>query len=509
MNKSPDMTLSDWLKDSDDNLIAFSELVSFRKSNREIAKLLNTSETSIRRSIQKYDLLAQDMKSDLLSTSEAAEYLGITIKAIRKRVERDTLASTKLHGRRFFRREDLVSDTEDTERPVVDYSPRFKAQASITIKGDTASGTTPPIEGPPSESLNNPDEMMRLRGLDPEEWVIDTLTINEWEGSSAKSSSNGGEIVTFHQCKFTCKRKISTQPLIIAPRSDGWRAPQKASLDHEGSVMWVVLGDQQAPFQDPGLHKCTLQFLSVHQPREMISLGDSYDFPDISRHPLDPINNAKVNECLQSGYDMFRGYVDASPNTRIRKLLGNHDERFDQYLINKNSTALLGVSRPATDTEPAQPVLDLSHVGRLDELGVEVVRPNGGYQLGQIRISDKLAVRHGWIAKKGAGASALATLDHLGHSVIVGHTHRQSVVHQTKHEISHAIQTRVGVEAGCMCRVSQAVDSDGRVWPSYSSAPDWTQGFCTVEVWPDGTFHVDLATFANNALLWRGERYTV
>lgn len=383
-------------------------------------------------------------------------------------------------------------------------------QPFLKISGDKAEGVTDPIEGDIASSiaLNHPDQIIQSRGLDPDDWVIDTILFNEWQGLSSVQGPHGGEIVTYHQVKFTCKRKVSTEPLIIAPRTDGWIAPKKAKVDHSRSVRYVVVGDQQAPFFDRGLHSCFLQWLNHHQPDYGISLGDSYDLPDISRHPFDPINNATVNECLQTGYDMYRAYVEASPSTRWQKLLGNHDERFDQFLLSRAGGALVGVARPATPEEPAQPVLDLAHVGRLDELGIEIVRPNGGYQLGQIKISDKLSVRHGWIAKKGAGASALGTLEHLGHSVLVGHTHRQGMVHQTKHEIDHQIRTLVGVEIGCMCRVSQEVDEQGRVWPSYTAAPDWNQGFATVEVWPDGAFKVDLATFVNGSLLYRGERYT-
>jgi hypothetical protein len=83
--------------------------------------------------------------------------------------------------------------------------------------------------------------------------------------------------------------------------------------------------------------------------------------------------------------------------------------------------------------------------------------------------------------------------------VIVGHTHHQRINHQTSWGIDRKPKVLLGVEAGCMCRV------DGGL--GYSVNADWQQGFCTVNVWKDGTFKVDLATFFDGALYWRDRRW--
>lgn len=377
-------------------------------------------------------------------------------------------------------------------------------RAGIKINGDDATATTEVRQGPPV--LDDPDKMLRDRGLDPEDWYIDAITVNEWDGPKA-----GGNVVTYYQAKFTAKRKRPVDLQILAPRSDGWKAPKRAKQSSSSPTLTVVVGDQQAPFHDPDLHSAFCRWLEINQPDQGISLGDSVDFPDISRHQLDPENTASVNECLQSGYNLFRDYVDTSPDTWWRKLYGNHDERIRNLLLDRpKNQALYGLKRPDTPEEKGEEVLELSHLMRLDELGIDLVLPHGHYDLGQINLSEKLAVRHGWLARKGSGTSALATLEHLGYSVIVGHTHRQSMVHDTKHEITGKIRTITAVEAGCMCRIDQTPDPiDGRIWPNYTPAPDWQAGFATVQTWPDGYFKIDTATFVNKTLLYRGERYDV
>jgi hypothetical protein len=378
-------------------------------------------------------------------------------------------------------------------------------KASTKIDGDTATAATEPVASAPV--LDDPDAMLRERGLDPAEWYIDSVTVNEWDGPQ-----EGGNIVTYHQAKFTAKRLNPVR--VHPPRTDGWTRPKTAYAHHADMgprvhKRIVVVGDQQAPYHDPNLHRLFLRWLEFNKPDQGVSLGDLYDFPDISRHPDDPENDASVNECLQTGYDILRGYVDASPETYWRKLIGNHDERIRNLLLKmKDTKPLYGLKRPDTPEEKGELVLELSHLARLDELGVEVVWPNGGYKLGQLVLSDKLAVRHGWLASKGSGSSALNSLRHLGYSIIVGHTHRQSVVHETKHEIYGETRTLTGVEAGCMCRVKQEMDESGRVWPSYAPNPDWQQGFVTVDIWEDGSFNIDTAKYVNGKLLYRNQCYS-
>ncbi len=48
-----------------------------------------------------------------------------------------------------------------------------------------------------------------------------------------------------------------------------------------------------------------------------------------------------------------------------------------------------------------------------------------------------------------------------------------------------------------MCRLDLA--------ESYSTAVDWQQGFATFQIFPDATFHPELATYVRETLLFRGQ----
>ena len=393
--------------------------------------------------------------------------------------------------RRFRKRHDIELPPGRTWTP------------GMKLKGDDGEITGAPVVG---LHMDDPDAMLRERGLEPEDWFVDGATINEWDGPTAADGPHGGEPITYHQAKLHIKRK-RPEAQLVAARSDGWIAPDPKPQRIGKQRLIVVVGDQQAPFHDKGLHELFCGWLKENAPDELVSLGDTVDFPTISRHKPDPENAAEVNECIQSGYDLLRDYRASAPTTRMRKLAGNHDERLRNFLLERHRTvSLYGVKQADTPEGKGEQALGPKFLMRLDELKIEYVDPEGPYDLAQINLSPKLAVRHGWIARKGSGTSALDTLEHLGYSVIVGHTHRQSLVYKTTHDIDGAPTTLTAAEAGCMCRVNQ-MPIDGRRWPNYSPVPDWQQGFSTVTIHPDGLFRIDNATYVNGTLLWRDQSY--
>jgi hypothetical protein len=159
---------------------------------------------------------------------------------------------------------------------------------------------------------------------------------------------------------------------------------------------------------------------------------------------------------------------------------------------------MFGVKRAhGEDDEDQHPVLSTPYLLRLDELGVEWHAAGSSYEHAQINVTSELAARHGWIAKKGSGASALGTIDHLRYSVVIGHTHRQAIVHHTAHSIEGKPKTLLGCEAGTLANIEGGL--------GYATAPDWQQGFAVADVYngTPGLFKIDLATYVDGTLLWR------
>lgn len=351
-------------------------------------------------------------------------------------------------------------------------------------------GVRAPKANPDAQNITSEDPkewgdlkaLLKSRGLKPDDWIITRARVNEW--------------AEHRQLRVDLEPRAS---LLLPARADGYRPPKTPArkIGKDGELV-VFLGDHHAPHHDPLLHEAVVAWLAEHRPHRGIILGDLLDLDAVSRHRHDPSWTATVQDTLDAGYAILRAYVEASPGTRWLMLDGNHEQRIRNAVID-NLRGLYGVRRAGLTED--HPVLSVAHLLRLDELRIDHVRPEGGYEHEQIIVSENLAARHGWIARKGSGTSAAATINHLRYSTVIGHTHRQSIVHHTAHNIDGEPRTLLGCEAGTLAQV----DSRGL---GYAIAPDWQQGFATATVWKDGCFKLDLATYTAGALMWRGWRYT-
>ena len=341
----------------------------------------------------------------------------------------------------------------------------------------------------PSGALASPTVLLKERGLDPDEWEIHHIKVNEWDSPTGES---------LKQLTVSCRKKLQLV-LPFAEEPAKYKAPPKSKPQKKNGELVVFVGDQQAPHHDQNLHRLFCDWLRVNKPDRGVLMGDTVDFGNISRHPSNPEWDASVQEGINAGYLLLRDYVVSSEGTSWQKLMGNHDERIRQQLL-AYVRELYGIRQadvPCEDPEP--PALCVSNLLRLKSLDIDFIAPNGGYNHAQSKLSKHLAARHGWLARKGSGASALGTLEALGYSVVVGHTHRQSLVHKTTHDIDGTVATLAAVETGCMCKISDGL--------GYTVAPDWQNGFATATIWEDGTFKMDLATYVNGVLYWRDHRY--
>ena len=390
-------------------------------------------------------------------------------------MDRGTLKTRKIKGQRY------VSQVE-YDRVFGGYDEVYTQESVDANKKE--------ITSEPDVKLPDTNDLLKERNLDPDEWEVTHVKVNEWD-------SPGG--IKLKQLTVSARRKLQLV-LPFAQEPSKYKAPAKAQLDKKGAELVVFAGDQQAPHHDLDLHRLFCDWLRVNKPARGILMGDTVDFGGISRHALNPEWDSTVQEGVNAGYLLLRDYVQASTNTRWTKLMGNHDERIRQQLLLyvRDLYGLRAADIPGEEQE--SPVWCVSNLLRLPSLDIEFLAPSGGYNHAQAKLSNHLAARHGWIARKGSGASALGTLEALGYSVVVGHTHRQSLVHKTTHDIDGTLSTLAAVETGCLCKIQDGL--------GYTIAPDWQNGFATASIWPDGTFKLDLATYVNGVLYWRDHRYS-
>jgi hypothetical protein len=255
----------------------------------------------------------------------------------------------------------------------------------------------------------------------------------------------------------------------------------------------VVLPDQQIPYHEPALHECVLRWLDLNRAQitGKVYSGDLIDLPGISRHEWNPEMDPNPLRSTQHALAAAREYLDqcnqATGGPGDDWLTpGNHEKRMEAYIV-KHADKLYYL-----EEEGGGKTVSLERLLGLKQRGVKVAE--GGWPAAKVWLSPKLAVMHGWYTGR-FGAAARKTLEKLGHSVIVGHTHSKATVYATRYP-NDGPETIVGVEAGTLARMNLG----------YDPHMDAQQGFEVVRVYQDGTFSITPATFVKGVLRWEGQQ---
>lgn len=370
------------------------------------------------------------------------------------------------------------------------FLPSDVEKARVEFSGDTALFVTEPLE-----KLGDIESLLASRGLDPEEWNIERVVVNEWESLAKDITTKGNRVQPLRQLKIWLRKKMPLDILFPAIDIAPIQPPERREInDWDQPFLVVICGDEQEPHSDPILRELFLEWLAENTPMFGIHLGDLMDFSSISRHRDNPVWDTSPQECIQAGFETLKSRREISPKTFWTYMPGNHEQRLRDYQLQR-AERLYGV-RPADIGKDEDDLLSVRRLLHLDQLGIDYVEPDGDYTHAQVRLSDRIAVRHGWLI--GANSPG-QTLDRLKHSLIVGHTHRQRLHSKTRFDIEGKPTTLVAVEVGTMTKLTGGL--------GYTVDPDWQNGFATASIFPDGSFTIDLATYSDGSLRWRDKQY--
>lgn len=365
----------------------------------------------------------------------------------------------------------------------------------FTGEGDNAEVTMPMVGQWEDVSQLYIERVMERHQLDSEVWEAERVLPNVWQGQR-----KGGEIVNYYQFKLFFKKKTPIKT--IFPAEIEFSLPDPPERDYTSPELGVIVTDHQAPHIDEVLHELFLGWLAANEPTFGVVGGDLLDNGYIGRHRDDPQWDATTQECIDSAGQILYDYRQASMDTEWSLIKGNHDDRIRNEQLERNER-LYGVKPWDFPGEEGQEyVYSYNHLLHLRKLGVKYIEPLGTYEFQQVPITDLLSVRHG---HKVVAGGALKTAVELGHSVILGHTHRQSVARKTLwNSITMQWHSITAIEAGCMCRIP------GGLGFANGGCPDWQPGFATVTRFPDGQFTFDLATYEQAGILrWRDQVFTI
>lgn len=216
----------------------------------------------------------------------------------------------------------------------------------------------------------------------------------------------------------------------------------------------LVLSDLHVPFHDVEAIEAALEYGERFKPDAILWNGDFFDFYSLSRYERRPDGPTAKQE-IKAGSRIFRLVRERFPKARQVFKLGNHDERWEDFLCRK-APELWDATRFSWQKH-----------ARLRKYGVEVVRDKRPIMLG------KLMVLHGH--EKGRGISspvnpARGAFMRLLCSTLEGHGHRTSE-HTERTADGRVIACRT---TGCLCELH----------PDYARFNKWDHGFATVIVEP-------------------------
>lgn len=382
--------------------------------------------------------------------------------------------------RRQQRRQDRQQSERETRRAGAPERP------GVSLDGDRAS-----IVLPEGAGLTDINGLIRSRGLDPDEWVVESVRVNEWEALAYGGGPDGEpRVVTLHQLRvFLRNLAASVKPAPAVPKRLLERPGRRRT--GSGTVLVAVVGDQHAPYHDVALHRAFLGWLRDVRPQKVVSNGDLLDLPSVSRFRTRRLWNASVSECVKAGGIWLREAVEASPDTLWVKLRGNHEQRTENTLIDR-APELADVV-PAFEPEGAPHMFSMRRLLHLDDLGVELIGDEReDFARIEYEIAPGVSVRH--------EPPRAERSRRMARGIIAGHDHRQAITHETAFDAAGEPYLRTVVHVGAMADTSSGL--------GYAIDPNWQRGFATAAVYADGAVSYDLATWDGASLTWRGDRWS-
>lgn len=221
----------------------------------------------------------------------------------------------------------------------------------------------------------------------------------------------------------------------------------------------AVLSDVHIPYHSIDAITATFDKISNEKPDAILLNGDFIDFYGLSRFMKDPRKRSVAHE-LQSAREVLD--ILASFGAKIYFKLGNHEERYEHFLMQK-APELLGIQQ-----------FELRHLLGLDERGIDLI--------GDKRIikANDLNIVHG----HEFGQSIFSPVNvarglFLRGKVTAMQGHNHSVSEHTESDMNGNIVTTWSL--GCLCELN----------PAYLPINKWSHGFGIVDLHENGKdFHV-------------------
>jgi predicted phosphodiesterase len=232
-----------------------------------------------------------------------------------------------------------------------------------------------------------------------------------------------------------------------------WKLPESDEAKYEPYILkakkLAVLSDIHVPYHSISALECALDKIYEEKPDCILLNGDTVDFYGLSRFQKDPRKRSVAHElqALNEFLDVLKQF-----EAKIIYKLGNHDERYEHYLMHK-APELLGI-----------PEFKFENLLKAGERKMNVI--------GEKRIikANKLNIIHGHEYPSVFSPVNIARGLYMKGKVsaMQGHNHQSSTHVET--DMNGDIVTTWSL--GCLCELN----------PAYMPLNKWNHGFAIVDL---------------------------
>jgi len=224
----------------------------------------------------------------------------------------------------------------------------------------------------------------------------------------------------------------------------------------------LIFGDTHVPYHSVSSMNRMLEYAKDQKIDSIIMNGDNLDFHQLSVFLKDPRKRHFIQE-LESARQMLDAIQTYMPNVKIFYKIGNHEERYENYLKLK-APELIGMQEFEIDT--------LLNFG---ERFIDVIKDKRTIKLGKLNVLHGHELKGGIIPPVNAARGVFLRTKE---NTLVNHFHTDS-----KHSEPSLSGDHISCwSIGCMCELH----------PEYAVNNRWVHGFAIVEVINDkGNFIVN------------------
>lgn len=251
------------------------------------------------------------------------------------------------------------------------------------------------------------------------------------------------------------KRKLKDKSMLLNEErpKNPYKLPESDESKYEPYILkakkLAVLSDIHVPYHSIEALTAAFDKISEEKPDAILLNGDTVDFYGLSRFMKDPRKRSLAHElkALNELLDVLGQF-----GAKIIYKLGNHDERYEHYLMQK-APELLGI-----------PEFELQHLLKSKDRGMDVV--------GEKRIikANKLNIIHGHEYPSVFSPVNIARGLYMKGKVSAMQGHNHAVSEHTESDMNGEIVTTWSV--GCLCELN----------PAYMPLNKWSHGFAIVDM---------------------------